>query len=98
MAESEEELKSLLMKMKGEYRGPALVGSRDSLRRMELAIKRIDKRRKRQGKNFAVKKIKERKEADIPWFTQKANKAPVQALLCSRRSQAPSQIAEDAPP
>ena len=61
MAESEEELKSLLMKMKGEYWGPALVGSRDSLRRMELAIKRIDKRRKRQGKNFAVKKIKEKR-------------------------------------
>ena len=38
-----------------------MVGSRDSLRRMELAIKRIDKRRKRQGKNFAVKKIKEKR-------------------------------------
>ena len=55
-----------------------------------LAIKRIDKRRKRQGKNFAVKKIEERKEADIPWFMQKANKAPAQDLLCSRRLQASS--------
>ena len=56
----------------------------------------IDKRRKRQGKNFAVKKIKERKEADIPWFTQKANKAPAQDLLC--RPQAPSRITAGAPP
>ena len=56
------------------YRGPALVGFRDSLRRTALAIKKIDKRRKRQGKNFAVKKIEERKEADIPWFMQKAIK------------------------
>ena len=26
-------------------------------------------------KDFADKRIEERKEADIPWFTQKANKA-----------------------
>ena len=58
-----------------------------------MAIERIDKRRKRQGKNFAVKKIEERKEADIPWFMQKANKAPAWDLLCSRRPQAPSRIA-----
>ena len=61
-----------------------------------MAIKRVDKRRKRQGKNFAVKEIEERKEADIPWFIQKANKAPARDLLCSRRPQAPSQIAEGA--
>ena len=47
------------------YRDPAPVGSRGSLGRMAL-VKRIDKRRKRQGKNFAVKKIEERKKADIP--------------------------------
>ena len=58
----------------------------------------IDKRRKRQGKNFAVKKIEERKEADILWFTQKANKAPARDLLCSRRPQVPSRITEGAPP
>ena len=34
----------------------------------------------------------------MPWFTQKANKAPAQDLLCSCRPQAPSQIAECAPP
>ena len=79
------------------YRDPAPVGSRGSLGRMAL-VKRIDKRRKRQGKNFAVKKIEERKEADIPWFTQKANKAPAQDLLCSCRPQTPSRIAECAPP
>ena len=50
----------------------------------------IDKRRKRQGKNFAVKKIEERKEADILWFMQKANKAPARDLLCSHRLQVPS--------
>jgi len=59
---------------------------------------RIDKRRKRQGKNFAVEKIEERKEADIPWFMQKANIALARDLLCSRRPQAPSRIAEGAPP
>ena len=79
------------------YQDPAPVGSRGSLGRMAL-VKRIDKRRKRQGKNFAVKKIEERKEADIPWFTQKANKAPAQDLLCSHRPQTPSRIAEGAPP
>ena len=59
---------------------------------------RIDKEIKRQGKNFSVNKIEERKEADIPWFTQKANKAPAWDLLCSRRPQAPSLIVEGAPP
>ena len=39
---------------------------------------------------------KEEKEADIPWFTQKANKAPAQSLLCSRRPQAPSRWGEGA--
>ena len=45
-----------------------------------------------------VKKIEERKEADIPWFMQKTNKAPARDLLCSRRPQAPSRIMECAPP
>ena len=36
------------------------------------------------------------KEADIPWFTQKANKAPARGLLCSRRPQVPSQWGEGA--
>ena len=88
---------SLLVLWLGIYRGPAPVGSRDSLGRMAL-VKRIDKRRKRQGKNFVVKKIEERKEADIPLFMQKANKAPAQDMLCSHRPQAPSRIAEGAPP
>ena len=63
-----------------------------------MAIKKIDKRRKRQGKNFAVKEIEERKEADILWFTQKANKTPARDLLCSRRPQVPSRIEDGAPP
>ena len=73
---------------------PALVGSRDSLGRTASGTER----NKGIRKNFAVKKTEERKEADIPWFTQKANKAPAQDLLCSRRPQAPSRIAEGAPP
>ena len=60
--------------------------------------RRLRKIEKIQGKNFVVKKIEERKEADIPWFMQKANKAPARDLLCSHRLQAPSQIAEGAPP
>ena len=36
------------------------------------------------------------KEADIPWFTQKANKAPAWGLLCLWRPQAPSQWGEGA--
>ena len=36
------------------------------------------------------------KEADIAWFTQKANKAPARGLLCSRRPQAPSGWGEGA--
>ena len=73
---------------------PALVGSRDSLGRTASGTER----NKGIRKNFAVKKIEERKEADIPWFTQKANKAPAQDLLCSCRPQTPSRIAECAPP
>ena len=76
------------------YRCPAPVGSRDSLGRTTSVNAQI----KRRGKNFAVKKIEERKEADIPWFMQKANKAPARDLLCSRRLQAPSRIAKGAPP
>ena len=34
--------------------------------------------------------------ADIPWFTQKANKPLTQDLLCSQRPQAPSKWSEDA--
>ena len=66
---------------------PSSGGRRQWLREIEKEIK-----------NFAVKKIEERKEADIPWFTQKANKAPARDLLCSRRPQAPSRITEGAPP
>ena len=65
------------------YRGPAPVGSRDSLGRTALAIKRIKGERDRGLTN---------------WFTQKANKAPAQDMLCSHRPQAPSRIAEGAPP
>jgi len=36
------------------------------------------------------------KEAGIPWFTQKDNKAPARGLLCSRRPQAPSRWGEGA--
>ena len=36
--------------------------------------------------------------ADIPWFTQKANKASARDLHCSRRPQAPSRTTEGAPP
>ena len=73
---------------------PAPVGSRDSLRRTASGTER----NKGIRKNFAVKKIEERKEADIPWFTQNTSKAPAQDLLCSRRLKAPSEIAECAPP
>ena len=75
-------------------RGPALVGSRDSLRRTVSVTERnreIDKER-------ILQLIEERKEADIPWFMQKANKNPAQDFLCSCRPQAPSRIAEGAPP
>ena len=34
----------------------------------------------------------------MPWFMQKANKAPAWDLLCLCRPQAPSQIVEGAPP
>ena len=43
------------------YRGPAPVGSRNSLRRTASAIRKV------KG---------ERKRFDLPWFTQKGNKAP----------------------
>ena len=46
---------------RGNYRGPAPVGSRDSLKRMASVIRKV------KG---------ERKRLDLPWFTQKANKAP----------------------
>ena len=42
--------------------GPAPAGSRGTLRMMALAIRKV------KG---------ERKRLDLPWFTQKANKAPV---------------------
>ena len=41
--------------------GPAPVGSRESLRMMAPAIRKV------KG---------ERKRLDLPWFTQKGNKAP----------------------
>ena len=43
-------------------RGPAPAGSRESLRMTVSAIRKV------KG---------ERKRLDLPWFTQKANKAPV---------------------
>ena len=43
------------------YQGPAPVGSRESLRRTVSAIRKV------KG---------ERKRLDLPWFTQKGNKAP----------------------
>ena len=56
-------LKSIKAQKKGrmvcECWGPALVGSRDSLGRMALAIKRI---------------AQQRSEAQYNWFTRKANK------------------------
>ena len=64
----------------------------------EDSIGEKDRKRKRQGKNFAAEKTEERKEADIPWFMQKANKAPARDLLCSHRPQASSRIVEGAPP
>ena len=39
---------------------------------------------------------RERKEFDIPWFTQKANKAPTWDLLSSWRPEAPSRCGEGA--
>ena len=42
------------------------------------------------GLELTYKKVKGEKEADIPWFMQKANEAPAWGLLCSRRPQAPS--------
>ena len=43
--------------------------------------------------NRPIRTSRREKEADIPWFTQKANKAPARGLLCSRR---PSQWGEGA--
>ena len=37
-----------------------------------------------------IRKQRGEKEADIPWFMQKANKAPAWGLLCSQRPQVPS--------
>ena len=44
--------------------------------------------------SWPIRKKRREKEADSPWFTQKANKAPVQGLLCSWRPQAPSRWGE----
>ena len=44
--------------------------------------------------SWPIRKQRREKEADIPWFRQKANKAPARGLLCSRRPQAPSQWGE----
>ena len=38
-------------------------------------IQSVDGEAREIRKEFAVKRIEERKEADSPWFTQKANKA-----------------------
>ena len=50
----------------------------------------------RGGPESTNKKVRREKEAGIPWFTQKANKAPAGGLLCSRRPQAPSRWGEGA--
>ena len=55
------------------YRGPAPVGSRVSEAWTVRRERYVDTESLRD--EFAVKRIEERKEADIPWFTQKANKA-----------------------
>ena len=44
--------------------------------------------------SWPIRKQRREKEADTPWFRQKANKAPARGLLCSRRPQAPSQWGE----
>ena len=46
------------------YQGPAPAGSRDSLRMNGICVRE------------RVKSKEERKRLDLPWFTQKANKAP----------------------
>ena len=48
------------------------------------------------GPELTDKKVKERERGDVPWFMQKANKAPARGLLCSRRPQAPSLWGEGA--
>ena len=60
------------------YRGPALVGSRVSEAWTVRRERYVDTESLRD--EFAVKRIEERKEADIPWFTQKANKVPRQGI------------------
>ena len=67
------------------YRGPAPVGSRDSLGRTALAIKRIVKRRKTQ-------------RLDLTGLCGKLIKFVTTNLLWPQRPQAPSRIAEGAPP
>ena len=67
-----------------QCQGPAPAGSRDTLRMNGVGKRDESKRRE--------------KKADIPWFTQKANKAPARDLFCSRRPQVPSRIEEGAPP
>ena len=41
-----------------------------------------------------IRKQRREKEADIPWFMQKTNKAPARGLLCSQRPQVPSRWGE----
>ena len=55
------------------YWGPAPVGSRVSEAWTVRRERYVDTESLRD--EFAVKRIEERKEADIPWFTPKANKA-----------------------
>ena len=50
-----------MKKTKGNCRGPAPAGSRESLGMTASVIRKV------KG---------ERKRLDLPWFTQKANKAP----------------------
>ena len=69
-----------------------------AIKRFDAAVEAKDGAVAKDNFRFAVKKIEERKEADILWFTQKANKAPARDLLCSRRPQVPSRITEGAPP
>ena len=46
------------------------------------------------GPESTDKKVRREKEADIPPFMQKANKAPARGLLCSQRPQPPSRQGE----
>ena len=46
---------------------------------------------------FSVKRIEDIKEADIPWFMQKANKAPEKGLTLFTEATGTLSIAEGAP-